>query len=255
MKKRILSLVLALCLVVPCAFSLAACNGNTPPPEMTNEELSQVYNDVAVQAWAKIGVDDPTQTQASALSVTIPDKKVETTVPTEIANINMNANSMAGLIYMVGLLYSNENFETTNGIAKFNATIDLEGQSFEQNYALNTSIDQTKDKLYLEAIVTVGGVGQYSTLEVDYDFDTETLKAFRYCANIMGDFVDMALTADNKYMWYETSDVTDEYAVAFLQKRAAFETAAEGVTALTQTFDNEVQTYMDVLQGVIADMT
>jgi hypothetical protein len=57
---------------------------------------------------------------------------------------------MAGLIYMVSLLYSNEDFETTNNIAKFEADITMENQPFTQSYVLETSLDKKNNKVYLQ---------------------------------------------------------------------------------------------------------
>ncbi|MBQ7348747.1 MAG: hypothetical protein IJW47_02005, partial [Clostridia bacterium] len=109
MKKRILSLVLAICLIVPCAFSLVACKGSTPPPAtLTNAELAVVYKEVAVSTWSEIGVDDPT-TETTALALmsasSIPDKKQETTDAYDLLLIKMNSNNMAGVLYFIGLLF------------------------------------------------------------------------------------------------------------------------------------------------------
>ena len=110
MKKKLLSVLLALVFTLPCMFSLAACKGDGESEELTNAQMSTIYKDVAVETWSKLGVSDPTTpAQASAMSVTIPDKKVETSDANSVLNIKMNANSMAGLMYMLSLLYQNEN--------------------------------------------------------------------------------------------------------------------------------------------------
>ena len=105
---------------------------------------------------------------------------------------------MAGLIYMVSLLYANDNFETTNNVAKFDADIVIESETYAQNYVLKTSLDKKNNKVYLEALVTVMGSVQYSNLEVDYDFSTKTLKSYRFITNVdvIGQYVDMGLSAD-----------------------------------------------------------
>ena len=232
-----------------CAVTVTA----PPPTEMTNAELAEVYKDIAVEAWAKIGIADPTaSSQPALMSVVVPDKKQETTDEGAIDNIKINANSMAGMVYMLSLLYTNDNFVTTDGIAKFDANITMGGMPFAQAYILKTDVDVENDKVYIETMITVEGNGQYSLVEVDYDFDTETLKAFRYAgAMTFGEYVDMALTADGKNMWFTTSDSTDDFAVAMVTKMNAFTTASEQVTKLTANFDTEVQTYFTVLQSVI----
>lgn len=248
MKKKLLSFILAMF----CLFTLVGCSPNNPPPAdpPTNAELAVIYKEVADSAWEKVGVENPTQT-VNPLS-TILDFKTETTDEAQIANIKINANGMAGLLYMLGLLYENENFVTTNGIAVFDANISIMGTDAVQNYVLTSTIDQENNKLYLEAVVTTMGNKQYSYLDADYNFEEKELIAFRFCSSL-GEFafVDMALTEDNKNMWYETNDSTSDYAVSLLAKRAEFEASAEGIEKLTANFDEEVQVYMTILESEI----
>ena len=230
------------------------CDKDDEQP-LTKAELSELYKEVALETWESLGVDDPT-VSTTALLANIVDKKSETTDQNSIDNIKGNANSMAGLIYMVSLLYANDNFETTNNIAKFDADIVIESQSFAQSYVLETSLDKENNKLYLEALVTVMGSVQYSNLEVDYDFDAKTLKSYRFVTNVdvIGQYVDMGLTEDGKYMWYDTTSASDEFAVAVEAEKAALTTASDDVTKLTTKFSNEIQVYMDVIQKVMTEM-
>lgn len=252
MKKKFLSFIMALFIMIPCMMVFSACTPNEEPP-LTNAELSVIYKEIAVGAWEKIGVDDPTQT--AQLMTAIPDFKSETTVAGQIQNIKVNANSTAGMLYMLSLLYGNENFITTNNIAVFDAHTTIMNEEVDQNYVLRSSINKLTNKVYLEAVITTKGTKQYSNFEADYNFETKELIAFRFCSSI-GEFgfVDMALTEDNKYLWYEPQSASDQYAVALLAKRDALEESASGIEKLNSSFDAEIQAYMTVLEKAINDL-
>lgn len=247
MKNKILCLIMALFIFAPCVMMLSACTPNEEPP-LTNVELAAIYKDIADSTWEKMDIQNPTTSLMSA----IPDFKTETSDADQVENIKLNANGMAGLLYMLGLLYENENFITTNNIAVFDANISIMQTNTIQNYILSSSIDKSLNKLYLEAVITTMGNKQYSNLEADYNFETKELISFRFCSSI-GEFafVDMALTEDNKYMWYETDSASDEYAVSLLAKRDNFEASAVNIEKLSVFFDNEVQVYMDILENEI----
>lgn len=249
MKKKIFSFIMAICLILPAMLVISACAPAGEP--LTKAELAVLYKEIAVETWAELGVNDPTQPVAQSTRLSsVPDKRQETTDTHQVYNIKINANTMASVIYMVSLLYENETFETTNDIAIFDANATIFGDTFSQNYVLKTSIDKQNNKVYLETIVTVMGTSQYSKVDVDYNFATQELIAFRYMANIMSDFVDMGLTADGKNMWYETSDATDTYAIAMTECKTQLEEAAESVTKLPGLFSEEVQAYMTILEKV-----
>lgn len=253
MLKKIVKGFMAIALVFSSLYVASGCNKDDDQ-SLTKEELSELYEEVALETWESLGVDNPITSMA--LLANVVDKKTETTSEGAIDNIKINANSMAGLIYMVSLLYANENFETTNNIAKFDADITMGGQSFSQSYILETSLDKKNNKVYLEALVTVMGSVQYSNIEVDYDFSTNTLKAYRFFTNVdvIGQYVDMGLTTDGKYMWYDTNSETDEFAVAVEAEKSALTAAANEVTKLTTNFGGEIQVYMDVIQNIMENI-
>lgn len=252
MKKKILSFIFAVFIMLPCVFAISACAPQAPPPpeEPTNAELAVIYKEVADRTWAKAGLDNPTES-ASLTSATI-DLKQETTDLHALANIKNNANNVAGILYMLSLLYQNENFYTTNDIAKFDATVTMFGQTYEQGFTLSSSVDLENNKLYLESVSEVGGIEQYSRFEANYNFEEKELISFRFCSSIGADaFVDMELTADNKNMWYETEDATSEYSVWFIAKKADFVASANAVEKLTANFNTEIQTYFTMLEEQI----
>lgn len=234
-------------LIVPCAFGLVGCGGDPGEPP-TREELATIYKEIAVSTWEKLGLDDPTAPALASGLAAVPDKKVETQEEHQVQNIQMNANTMAGLMYMVSLLYSNENFVTTNDIAIFDANVTIMGDQYLQHFVLKTKLDKQNNKLYLETATTVNSVEQYSNVEVDYDFENDQLISYRFYANILDSFVDMSLTAQNKYMWYECEGTTDTFAAAVLAQKAEFKQSAEAVEQLTSNFDTEIQTYMAIVE-------
>ena len=87
----------------------ATCNTCSYERELANEptvqELSATYKNIAISLWDSIGVDDPTvpQTQAVLMSVSFPNITDETSDAGKISNIKMNANTSAGLFYMISL--------------------------------------------------------------------------------------------------------------------------------------------------------
>ena len=255
MLKKIFKGFMVVSLVFSSLFASTACGKDDNEHPLTKAELSALYKEVALETWESLGVSDPTVSSA-ALLANVVDKKTETTDENQIENIKVNAASMAGIVYMVSLLYANENFETTNNIAVFDADITMGSQTYTQSYILDTSIDKGNNKVYLQTLMTVNGATQYSNLVMDYNFETKTLVSYRFFTNVdvMNTYVDMALTADSKYMWYGTISVTDEFAITVETEKTALTTASSNVTKLTTNFSNEIQVYMDVLQEAIEDM-
>ena len=247
MFKRIIKGFMAFFMV----FSVVGCK-KEEKEQLSREELATLYQEVALETWDSFGYGDPTIAPVSLLANVV-DKKGETTDEGQIDNIKVNANSMAGLIYMVSLLYANENFIISNDIAVFDASILMGQDTFDQSYVLKTSIDKKNNKVYLEALVEVMGSKQYSNVVINYDFENKELVSFRFFTNVdvIGTYVDMGLTEDDKYMWYETSVATDEFAVAVESVKASLVDKASDVDKLTTKFDSEIQAYMNILQNAM----
>lgn len=107
MKKKFVSIISSICLIIPCIFVFSAC-ANTSKPEdgLTSVELSNIYKEVAISTWNVIGISDSTvKSNTQTTAVEISDKKTETTDINNLINIKRNANSMAGLVYLVSCLY------------------------------------------------------------------------------------------------------------------------------------------------------
>ena len=264
--KKLLSLVLVIVMAFSCSLMLTACspdnpgdgggNGGGNGEELTRAEIATIYKEVAESAWEKIGFELPAG--PALMSATFPDNKIETTDSNRIANIKMNAKGGFGVIYMLGLLYENDNFVLTNGIAKFNASVNVFGNNMDFTFILKSSLDVANDKVYLEHISEVSGqpgLQQYGYSEIYYDFDTKEVKGFRFISNqatsegLMS--VDMALTTDGKYMWYDSADSTDAFFQAVEAQKLAYATSAESVQLRLQNFATECQVYFDILYGAM----
>ena len=250
--KKVLSLFLVLVMAFSCALMITGCKPNDPGDGdgMTRDEIAATYKEVAESAWQAIGYDNPVQ---PSLMSAIPDKKVETTDTHEIANIKSNVNSAIGIIYMIGSLYENDAFVVEDGVAKFNASVTVFGDPIEYGFTLKSELDVENNKVYLEAIAYVMGTEQYNYAEIDYNFDQKQVTGLDFVSHIalMGQAVNMALTAEGKYTWYQTNDATDSFMTAVLVQKAQLVSTAESIDVLTENFGAECQVYFDILATAI----
>ncbi len=252
--KKLFSLFLVIVMALSCSILFVACKPDDSDDgdggeELTRAEIATTYKEVAQSAWQTIGYDNVVS--PSLMSSVVPDKKVETSDSHEIANIKSNAKSAIGVIYMIGLLYENDAFVLTNGAAKFNASVMLFGTPMGYKFTLKTSLDVNNDKVYLESLSEVSGIPtsqMYCYAEIDYDFDTKEVKGFNFISDQGGSAVDMALTTDGRYMWYETVDATDTFAVAVQAQKAQLASRTESNETLSVDFGAECQVYFNILQ-------
>ena len=132
--KKLLILLLSLITAISCC-SFTACLGGDG--SMSNSQVASLYKDIAMQMWQRIGVSNPTSVQsaeASGLSTysAIPDKKTETNEQGPIYNIKINASDSAAIIYLMGRLYSNENYVLTDNVACFDVSYIVYGEQMSQ---------------------------------------------------------------------------------------------------------------------------
>ena len=166
---------------------------------------------------------------------------------------------MAGFLYMLSLLYADENFETVNELAKFDATVTMGGFSNSQNFIISSSLNKSTGKIVAELIVSTASSEQYSYVEIDYNFATDKLVSFRFICNnaitdTMNATIDMGLTELNEYKWFETTDISNDFASAVINKKNMFLVRSQTVSKLTTDFSSTVQTYFNVVQEVLGDL-
>ncbi|MBO5884278.1 MAG: hypothetical protein J6Q51_00610 [Clostridia bacterium] len=244
----------------------ATCNTCSYERELANEptaqELSATYKNIAISLWDSIGVDDPTvpQTQAVLMSVSFPNITDETSDAGKISNIKMNANTSAGLFYMISLLYQNPNFVLTNDVAHFDATCTIttpqESITNDYTFKMSTILDKENNKVILELTSFVSGMTQYSYMEINYNFENNTLLSYKFYSMIveLNTIVGMSLTEEDKYLYNEPNSLTDPFAVAIIECKDAFVAKTENVQKLTGSFNSEMQAYFDVLNKCLAEL-
>lgn len=261
MKQKILSFVLAICLIIPCAFALVGCEDQppaNPPTTLTATEKATIYKDVAVETWEKIGVNDPT-VETAGISITpfsIPDLREEAQGTYEETMVRMNSNSV-GILYFIGLLYENSTFSLTNGVAKFEA--DSMAGPYEVHLVItmqpNIDIDNNKVSLKLITETTDKETGdtlgsQFALFEANYNFETHTLNTFRLSSTTPGMYIDLGIDAQGKYLFYATEDATTDFAVAIDSSYNQMKTATASISKLVDSYTQEFAEYNKIIQRV-----
>jgi len=310
--KRLLSFILAVCLVATCAFSMTACaHQHTFSSEWSsdqtnhwksatcehtgekisfgshvyddgndnicntcaydrsivsaeNKQLSETYKNIAVALWKSIGVEDPTANELQSASAfdkkKFPEIKGETNDKTKINNIETNANTTAGIFYMLSLLYKNFEFAFVDGVAYFDAScsITIGGSTITNDYTfkIKPELDVENNLVKLELTSTVMGTTQYSYMEMNFDFATNTLKAYDFYSMVveLNAIVGMSLTEDGKYLFTEPSSGTDQFAEDVKKCKKDFDEKTKNHKKIKGNFDKEMQSYFDVLSSVLSEL-
>lgn len=250
--KKLLAIILTLIASISC-FAFTACDGGNDG-DLSNQETATLYKDIAVQMWQKIGVSNPTISKSasansglSTYGVVIPDKKTETNEEGPVYNIKVNASDAAGIIYLMGNLYADQNYVTTNGVACFDVSYEVYGEHMNQTLCLRSEINKSDEKVIFEAIVITPAYSSvsYTYAEIYYNFNTSTLKSCRFIMSWDGEYVDMALTEDGRYMWYEPTSA-DNFTSAVDAMFSDFDQKRLSLTKLTANFDRQMQDYVAV---------
>lgn len=257
--KKLLIILLSLMMIASCCF--VACSPDNGDGGMTRQEQANLYSELSSQMLDKMDIAVPESQPggASPLNVVIPDIMQETQEEWEIKNIKFNAIDTAGITMLLSSLFENENFVLTNGIARFSVTYtDNAFGQVTQNLNLKPIIDKNNNKIYFEAMVeqpTINNQRGYTYAVFTYNFTTSTLIDCRFTmatystqAGYVPNYVDMMLTADEKYMWYEPEEgVADEFTQAVDASKEEFDAECAQVQALSADFSPEMQAYLDWL--------
>lgn len=262
MKKKILSLLMVLCLILPCGILLTGC-GKDKESKMSNEEKASAYKEVATKTWSKIGITNPLANLASYTSAdNSNDDKIEVTISDNNDNslqFKITANNMATVLYLVGSLYENDNFKLTDGVVKFNATATVGETQRNYNFTLKPKLNIEKNKVYLEAYIAVDETSiQYVKVDADYDFDKSELKAFTvdyytYVNNIIDGqtssdeiFTRVTLSDEGKAEIQQSKDSTKSFAQNITTNKNAFVDATKDVKKLEVNFNATIQAYFSL---------
>ena len=205
MKKKILSFILAICMMIPCIFALSACNptdagGSTTDDStiddgsMSKSELATTFKSVAKQSWEKLGAGDPLLATTSQSLLTkftsinslnrkdIPNEMTEQTGDEAIGVKAMSATMMA-YVYMIGEYYENDNFVVSDKVVTFNLdNIILPNEKTQASACLSLlpKVDKNNNKVIVEMFLTTDTmythiyslVKSYYYFDIDYNFQT-----------------------------------------------------------------------------------
>lgn len=255
MKKKILSLLLVICLILPCSVLLTGCGKEK---ELTNAEASNVYKEVAVKTWSKIGVSNPTASVVSYSASS--DDEIDVTISGTDSNsiqFKITANNMATILYLMGMLYEKTGFELNNGVVKFTATATVGGSSRSYNFTLKPKLDSKNNKVYLEAYIVVDESIQYVNIDADYDFDKGELKAFTvdyYTVGTPLPWIQVNLTKDGTATISMDMEGNKSFAQEITTKKDNFVNATKDIQKLDIELNATIQTYLNLtntLAGLI----
>lgn len=165
MKKKLFSFVLAICLIVPCAFMFTGCGGN--PAELTKADYIKAFNSVTDTYNQYLTNAQPASTQISDSDFID-------------ANNNSQAQNMAkaslAMVYFLNNIYSNDTYtlKTAPEDCFVNDGHEIFDIRMSTEYNSNTSTIIAK----LYADYRDSATLQYFVFEINYDFNTETLNNF-----------------------------------------------------------------------------
>ena len=239
--KRIITIFISLIMLF--STFATACSSTSIDPE--KQEISNIYREVAYQLLNKAGLVAVGGKGASPFSVSVADKKTETDDEYAIQNIKANAKDAAGIMYLLSILYTSEGFEVKDGIACFDVNYSFQGEDISQTMNMKSSIDKQNNKVYFEVMVITPkyNTNGYTNAEFTYNFNTSTLIDCRFIMQWDEVYVDMMLTHDQKYMWYET-ETPDEFTADIDQLIEEFNDKCQKVEKLTTNFGDQMTAYL-----------
>lgn len=167
--KKILNLILSICLIVPCAFALSACNKNSEM--LTKADYAQAFEGVQT-AYCEYVNGEP---QATGLSVSEEDL---ITIDRE----NQMTRMATACVQFVGFLENlcnNETFEVTDNFQEMEV-VDTSVPGYTGNYKLRIKMAYNADTSVItsEVYCDDGSYKTYLIFEILFDFESETLDYF-----------------------------------------------------------------------------
>lgn len=278
MKKKILSLILAICLIMPCMFVFSACGGGTSSgniSSMSKEELATTFKSVALNSWQQLGAGDPTvdeTTSATALSIiNISTMSVSAnTLPNEMTEqnddntfyIKQSGATMMAYVYMLGEYYENEDFVVSDKVVSFNVTTldPNSNETYSCVLSLLPKIYKEENRVTVEMFLhstemqtlTFKNVNSYYYFDIGFDFNDMKYLSF-YFLNIQNniksndetyeEFTEMCEDINGKCFGNVT--VSDNFQNACREVFNNFVRQKEQGLTLTGNFDDEFNRYAD----------
>ena len=171
MKKKILSFVLALCLIIPTTFALSAC-GN-PPTNLTKTQYAQAFEGVTTNFNNYINTQP-----AGALAL----PTVNETELVQLDRQSQMARMTTACVQFVGFLKNlcdNETFEITPDYQQIQV-IDDTYPSHIENFKIKIKMSYNTETSLItsEVFVEDDSYVSYLVFDILFDFETETLEYF-----------------------------------------------------------------------------
>ena len=179
MKKTLLSLLLAICMIIPCVFALTACS-ETPPPadsqNLTKVEYAQAF------AGVQNAYSDYVNTETQRASVSLKSASFDDNDLITLDRENQMMRMATACVQFVGFLENlceNPTYELTTDFQEM-SVVDTSVSGYVGNYKLRVKMDYNAEtKLIIsEVYCDDGSYKTYLVFEIMFDFETETLDYF-----------------------------------------------------------------------------
>lgn len=211
--KKILNLILAICLIVPCAFVLSACNKK--PEMLTKADYAQAFKSVQTAYDEYLNCE----TQSTGLSVNEEDL---ITIDRENQMTRM-ATACVQFVNFLENLCNNETFEITTDFQEM-GIVDTSVPGYTGNYKLRIKMAYNSDTSVItsEVYCDAGDYKTYLIFEILFDFESETLDYFSI-SGAMGNSLTInsvnyfKLKNNTFKMLPQDAEVFEEYAESILE--------------------------------------
>ena len=169
MKKKFLSFILAICLIIPCAFALSACGKDDD--KLTKAQYLAMLNSVSTACANYIESAEP-QAQVLAMSYNINDNDYKE-VDNEEAMIEMIKANLT-IIYLTENVVSRDDYSVSNDVTEFFVNDPRYNGRVRMKIEYNKSTNITTATIYS----VYGQNIEYFLFDIDYNYKTEKLNSF-----------------------------------------------------------------------------
>ena len=222
MKKKFLSFVLAICLIIPCMFVLSACSKNPPPKDpqtLTKVEYAEAF--AGVKTAYNSYINGTVQPSAVLMSTSISDNDL-ITIDRESQKTRM-ATACVQFVGFLENLCENETFKITTGFQEM-LVEDTSVPGYVGNYKLRIkmSYDANTSVITSEVYCEDGEYKTYLIFEILFNFEIDTLDYFTITGAMGGNLLSASNVNYFKFknntfkMLPQNSEVFNTYAESIL---------------------------------------
>lgn len=235
MKKKFLTFLLAICLIIPCGIMLTACGKDDD--KLTKEQYLAMFNSVSTACANYIASAEP-EAQVLAVSYNISDNDYKE-VDNKEAMVDMIKSNLT-LIYLTENVVSRDDYSLDIDVHEFSVNVPQYHGKVRMKIEYNKSTNITTAIIYS----VYGQNIEYFVFDIDYNYQTEKLNSFTItgCTGTdMSIYFDTAKIKynDNKvYMLDENVEYYDEFKTDVKNDMLAFKTFT---TATANLLDYSVE--------------